>query len=246
MPQRCCVFQPFDNGGPYDKRYTDVLEPAIRAASLEPYRVDQDPGAAVPIDALEEEIRRSAACIADISSDNPNVWYELGYSFSSNAPVVMICSKARTVLPFDIKHRKIVFYSSDSTRDFEELKTKVSERLLAELKKRATISDIISASPIASTQGLRPHEISALAFIMANRSSTQDGVSTYIIKRDMRESGFTELAAGLGLTNLEHMNFVVGRELHEPDSGESYMAYFLTHAGESWLIENQHTLDLNL
>ena len=246
MPERCCVFQPFDNGGPYDKRYVDVIEPAVKIASLEPYRVDQDPAATVPIDALEEEIRRAPACIADISSDNPNVWYELGYASASNTPVVMICSKARTRLPFDIGHRKIVFYASDSTRDFEELKKSIGDRLRAELKKKATITDIISASPIASKEGLRPHKIAALALIMANRSSTQDGVSTYIIKRDMREAGFTDLAADLALTKLEHMEFIEGRKLPDPELQEFYIAYFLTHGGESWLLDNQHTLDIKL
>jgi hypothetical protein len=246
MPERCCVFQPFDNGGPYDKRYVDVIEPAVKTALLEPYRVDQDPAATVPIEALEEEIRRASACIADISGDNPNVWYELGYASASKTPVVMICSKARTPLPFDIGHRKIVFYASDSTRDFEELKKNIGDRLVAELKKKATVTDIISASPIASTQGLRPHEISVLAFIMANRSSTQDGVGAYIVKRDMREAGFTELAAGLALTKLEHMEFIVGRELQDSQGNESYIAYFLTHSGEAWLLDNQHTLDIKL
>ena len=31
----CFVIQPFDKG-PFDKRYDDVLDPAIRAALLEP------------------------------------------------------------------------------------------------------------------------------------------------------------------------------------------------------------------
>lgn len=41
----CFVIQPFD-GGPFDKRYDDVIAPAIVAAGLEPYRVDRDPRAA--------------------------------------------------------------------------------------------------------------------------------------------------------------------------------------------------------
>ncbi len=39
----CFVIQPFDKGGPYDKRYRGVLVPAITDAGLEPYRVDEDP-----------------------------------------------------------------------------------------------------------------------------------------------------------------------------------------------------------
>jgi hypothetical protein len=81
---------------------------------------------------------------------------------------------------------------------------------------------------------------------MANRSSTQDGISADIVKRDMREAGFTELAAGLALTKLEHMEFIAGRKLHDPEANESYIAYFLTHAGEAWLLDNQHTLDIKL
>ena len=42
MPGQCCVFQIFDDGGAYDKRYDEVISPAITAAGLEPYRVDRD------------------------------------------------------------------------------------------------------------------------------------------------------------------------------------------------------------
>ena len=73
----CFIIQPFD-AGKFDKRFEDVYEPAIRAAGVEPYRVDRDPGVDVPIDAIEDCIRGAAVCLADITTDNPNVWYELG------------------------------------------------------------------------------------------------------------------------------------------------------------------------
>ena len=34
MPGQCCVFQIFDDGGAYDKRYDEVISPAITAAGL--------------------------------------------------------------------------------------------------------------------------------------------------------------------------------------------------------------------
>gem|GEM_PF-4107827 len=49
---RCCIFQPFDSDGPYDKRFDDVIVPAVTAIDLEPYRVDKDYGSAIPIDTL--------------------------------------------------------------------------------------------------------------------------------------------------------------------------------------------------
>ena len=54
MPGQCCVFQIFDDGGAYDKRYDEVtdgakgIRPAITSAGLEPYRVDRDAGAQDP------------------------------------------------------------------------------------------------------------------------------------------------------------------------------------------------------
>src|SRR3954470_8200000 len=102
MP-RCFVIQPFDKG-PFDKRYDDVLVPAIQMAAFEPYRVDRDPSVTIPIDTIEEYIRESDACLADITLDNPNVWYEVGFSFASGKDVVLVCSEERTKFPFDVRH----------------------------------------------------------------------------------------------------------------------------------------------
>ena len=71
----CFVIQPFD-GSKYDKRFEDIYRPAIEAAGLEAYRTDGDPAVEVPIDAIEEGIRDAALCLADITPDNPNMWYE--------------------------------------------------------------------------------------------------------------------------------------------------------------------------
>jgi hypothetical protein len=86
---RCCVFQPFDEGV-FDKRYEDVLVPAIEAAELEPYRVDRDAGSAIPVDTLHKEIRAATICVADITTRNPNVMYELGYALAAGKDVVII------------------------------------------------------------------------------------------------------------------------------------------------------------
>ncbi len=78
MPS-CFVIQPFD-GGRFDKRYTDIFQPAIKAAGLDPNRVDRDPPVSIPINEIEQGIRGAAVCFAEITLDNPNVWFELGYA----------------------------------------------------------------------------------------------------------------------------------------------------------------------
>jgi hypothetical protein len=88
---RCFVMQPFD-GGTFDKRFEAIFSPAIIEANLEPYRVDRDPSVSVPIQEIEKGIRDADICLADITTDNPNVWFELGFAFAIPHEVVLVCS----------------------------------------------------------------------------------------------------------------------------------------------------------
>jgi hypothetical protein len=137
---RCFVIQPFDKG-PFDKRFDDIIEPAIGDAGLAAYRVDRDPGVTVPIDDIERGIHESAAVIADISLDNPNIWYEVGYARAADKPLVMICSSRRDRFPFDIQHRSIIKYSTDSVSDFTKLRDEIAERLRAVVGKNQEVVD---------------------------------------------------------------------------------------------------------
>lgn len=60
---RCFVIQRFDNG-PFDKGYRDVIVPAVKRAGLQPYRVDEDPRATVPIEEIEQGIRNSSSIVS--------------------------------------------------------------------------------------------------------------------------------------------------------------------------------------
>jgi hypothetical protein len=83
--------------------------------------VDNDPSASIPIQTIEEEITRSLACFAEISENNPNIWFELGYSIAREKPLCLVCSDSRTTFPFDVQHRKIITYPAQSLpSDFEE------------------------------------------------------------------------------------------------------------------------------
>ena len=131
------MMQPFD-GGVFDKRYDDVFEPAIKAAGLEPYRVDRDPSVSIPIDDIEAGIRRSELCLAEITTDNPNVWFELGFAIAVPKEVILVCSEERTTrFPFDVQHRNIIKYKTESPQDFKKLRESIIERAGALQKKQA-------------------------------------------------------------------------------------------------------------
>ena len=143
----CFVIQPFD-AGKFDKRFDDVYKPAIEAAGLDAYRVDRDPAVDVPIEAIEQGIRNATVCLADITTDNPNVWYELGFAFAAGKPVIMVCSKERPDkrYPFDIQHRTIIPYGADAPSDFDVLKNSLTDRIQAVLNKGAALRKSSSKS----------------------------------------------------------------------------------------------------
>lgn len=245
---RCFVIQPFDGGGPYDKRYDDVLLPAIKDANVEAYRVDQDRSSAIPIDDIEQNIRTSEICLADITLDNANIWYEIGYAFANNKPVVMICAKTRpTKTPFDIQHRHIIFYTSDSPSDFKKLQTEITERLKAQIERTATMQTIASMSPVKPDGDLSPYETAVMVTMMSNHSQPGSATSPFDLQKEMRRAGYTDVATNVSVESLVRKALVEYKEMQDVDPGDNvytYTGYSLTPRGLDWLLGNQHRLKM--
>lgn len=232
---KCFVIQPFDDGNKYDKRYDDVFEPAIRAAQLKPYRVDRDPSVGTPIDDIERGIKESVACLAEISTDNPNVWYELGFAFAHNRLVVLVCSdERRGPFPFDIQHRKVIKYSTESPSDFKNVESAIAEQLRARLKKRKSI-DRPSVTAIPDFEDLDRHELKGLVIVAADIGRT---ISVYDFYEDMEKADFHPILATLARHELKRRGLLEEDEEYD-DNGNSFDVLRLTNDGMAWLIANK-------
>jgi hypothetical protein len=237
------VIQPFDRGR-YAKRYEDVFAPAIRDAGLEPYRVDRDPSVSIPIEDIQTGIESCEACLAEISTDNPNVWFELGYAIASQREVVLVCSDERAShFPFDVQHRSIIKYFAESPRDFEQLQAQITTRLKALLRKKEQLGQVAQISPVAKVEGLEQFGIAALVAVAQQISIPSDGIGAYSIREDMEKAGFTKLAATLGLTALLNKEILETFEAQEWNI-DPYTAYRVTPKGMSWLFSNRDILAL--
>jgi hypothetical protein len=234
----CFVMQPFD-GSTFDQRYEEIFSPAIRAAGLDPYRVDQDPKVGIPIEEIETGIRSARVCLAEISTDNPNVWFELGYAIACGKEVVLICSDARqSKFPFDVQHRSVIKYKTSSPSDFEKLQRSISEKIQAYIEKSEALAGASEVATLASAQsGLDQHEIVALAAVTQNINHENDHVSTWQIKRDMEASGFTPVAATFALKVLTQRGYLTSSQY--TDDREQYFGYELTEKGWAWALGNQ-------
>lgn len=240
--EKCFVIQPFDNGK-FDKRYVDIFEPAIKKAEFEPYRIDNDLSVRIPIDDIEKGISESAICFAEITTDNPNVWYELGFSFACDKDVIMVCSDERVgKFPFDIQHRHIITYKTSSTSDFNSLEDTITRKIRAFQQNKKTIKQL-SVTPVVETEGLKGHEIALLILVMENQLSSEDSTSVFGLKHAMNKSGYTDIATSVGMRSLTKNGMIeTFRATDDYNNNQDYIACRLTDKGENWILSNQDQL----
>jgi nucleoside 2-deoxyribosyltransferase len=235
----CFVIQPFD-ADKFDRRFEEVYSPAIRSAGLEPYRVDRDPAVEVPIDAIEKGIRDATVCLADITTDNPNVWYELGFAFASGRPVLMVCSDERTgkKYPFDIQHRTIIPYKADSPSDFDTLKSEITKRIKVLMTRTEALRVIEASEQVAPVQGLSQPELAVIAAVAGSVILPDEGIAAYAAKRDVETAGFTSVGFSIGVQRLRAKHLI---ELCAAtgDFGEDYQVIAITAKGWDWIERNE-------
>lgn len=238
----CFVIQPFDSGK-FDKRFDDVYKPAIELAGLEAYRVDRDPKVEVPIGAIEDGIRNASICLADITTDNPNVWYELGFAFAAGRPVVMTCSNERNngKYPFDIQHRTIISYTTESPSDFEHFKNELTRRIAALLQKSEVIRQVAESDQIAPTQGLSQTELLVLVVLAGDTGLPGSSAPLYSLKSDAERSGLTSIGFSLAFRRLLAKDLIEVVEEFDEHQGYIYKAARLSESGWKW-IDNNDTL----
>ena len=201
--------------------------------------------ASILIDDIEQGIKASDACLAEISTDNPNVWFELGYAIASKREVVLLCSDEReTQYPFDVRHRQIIKYQTESSRDFEDARSKITARLQVLLKKREELGQVASMTSVSRVDGLEQYEIAALVAVAQGVNHPEAGISIHMFRQYMERTGFTKLAETLALKSLLDRQML---ELFEDeDSGYTFDAVKVTSEGMRWLIENREKLTLSV
>lgn len=128
----CFVMMPF--APPLGGYYDSVYKPAIEKAGLQPMRADAEIfGAGKIMDQVWSGIRRAKVLVAELTSRNPNVFYELGLAHALKKPVVLVSSNEGDV-PFDLKHIRVIYY--DVTDPFwgQKLLSKVAENILSAIE----------------------------------------------------------------------------------------------------------------
>ena len=128
----CFVMQPFAQ--PYGGYYEKVFKPAIEKAGLQAVRADAEIfGTGKIIDQVWRGLNNAKVLIAELTTRNVNVFYELGLAHALQKPVVLISSN-ETDVPFDLKHIRVIYYDVTDFFWGTKLIDKIAENILSALK----------------------------------------------------------------------------------------------------------------
>ena len=141
MKEKIFIFTLMPSKDEFDIIYEEYIKkPLINAG----YLIKRDKeilGSSKIFEDILHNIRTAEIIIADLTSQNVNVFYELGISDEKKRYVIQIAQKGEE-LPFDLSQRRTIFYDSDE-RGLRDLSQKVLKYVKV-YKKEKYIDEIIS------------------------------------------------------------------------------------------------------
>lgn len=128
----CFVMQPF--ASPLGDYYEKIYKPAIEKVNLTPVRADAEIfGTGKIIDQVFQGIVAAKVLVAELTSRNPNVFYELGVAHALKKPVVLV-SATEADVPFDLQHIRVIYYDVSDPFWGQKLIDKVAENILSAIQ----------------------------------------------------------------------------------------------------------------
>ena len=126
----------------FNRVFDELLGPALRDAGFDVVRADEEQRAGDIRTDMFQELLAADLVLADLTIDNPNVWYELGVRHALRSRGVILVQGPRPTQPFDIyTDRKFNYALKDGAPD--------PATLAAD---RAAIADMARESHAASTR----------------------------------------------------------------------------------------------
>lgn len=118
----------------FDSIYEKAIKPACRELSLPVIRADEETNGGIIHVLMYERLVCANIAIVDITNDNPNVYYELGFRHCARPYHTIIIFDKSSTLPFDIHMERAIGYELDEFGELTEenandLKLKLQNRL---------------------------------------------------------------------------------------------------------------------
>ena len=111
---RSLVIAPFDAAG---ARVLDAVRSALEHIGVEVFRLDNIAAGALWANAITDAVRSSDFLVVDVTRQNPNVFYELGFAHALRKPtILLVSSEATGALPSDLAGFQYIVYEPQNLR----------------------------------------------------------------------------------------------------------------------------------
>jgi nucleoside 2-deoxyribosyltransferase len=127
------VLMPFSE--PFDKYYAAVIRPAVENCGLVPVRADQLFGPANVMRDSWAGIKNARLLVAELTSRNPNVMYEMGLAHAMEKPVILLTQSVGDV-PFDLKSIRCIVYDTTNPDWARELRGAIGKHIEAIIREK--------------------------------------------------------------------------------------------------------------
>jgi len=145
MPDKplCFVLMPFgrksDPGGgapiDFDRIFEKGIRPAIEDAGLSPIRADAEVHGGIIHKAMYERLLLCEFAVADLTTANANVFYELGVRHAARPATTVTIVASHQPIPFDLNHLRTIHYALGERNEFgDEQAAGLHERLAGRLR----------------------------------------------------------------------------------------------------------------
>jgi hypothetical protein len=114
----CFIITPLGDDASIERRHADailthLIEPVLKEFNIQPIRADKIAKPGVITKQIVEHLAWCRLCIADLSFNNPNAFYEMGVRHTYLLPMVQIIRKGDKI-PFDVSQgRTIIIDTAD-------------------------------------------------------------------------------------------------------------------------------------
>ncbi|TDN99852.1 hypothetical protein [Sunxiuqinia elliptica] len=117
------VLMPFDNS--FDDIYNYGVKQTANKNGFYCERVDEQFFEGSILSRIYNQIQKADIIIADLSTKNPNVFYETGYAHALNKNVILLTQNSEDI-PFDLKHYPHIIYERNIRKLSENLALKLN------------------------------------------------------------------------------------------------------------------------
>ena len=90
--------------------YTQLIKPCLEMAGFEPFRADEETSSGDILTDMFQELLLADLCVADMSIDNANVFYEIGIRHAFRKRGIVHIQAGRAYMPFDVFNVRTIPY----------------------------------------------------------------------------------------------------------------------------------------